>query len=114
MPRSTRPVVLLLAATGCAVPPAAALAPVVAEMMSQDEVATMPTEDGARYVMVSSDETTPAGTLRLRWKRLAHQACEGEYLVISESLAEAQRDGLTAQRTYEGFVRCALDPESGS
>jgi hypothetical protein len=77
---------------------------------ADNEIAVLPTQDGARYVNVRGGRYDSELTLRTRWKRTARQACAGDYAVISEDRSEQKTAGMVSGRTHEGYVRC-LDPE---
>lgn len=92
-----------LCVTGCSAWPA--LLP-----NQQDETTVLPTEDGNRYVAVTSGRRGSAATVRGKWKRAAHHACSGDYLVLTEDATERRTAGLVSGRGHEGYVRC-VNPE---
>lgn len=104
--------VLVAGATaGCS---PAALAPLLARAASPNDatqVAAVPTGDGAQYVWVITEGNPAPTSVRHRWRREALQACDGDYVVLSENAAIRSSGGKTAGRMHEGFVRC-VSPEA--
>ncbi len=105
-PRGRRVALAVLLCAGCH-PLAPLLLP---KANSGIEVAAVPTGDGAQYVSVTSDDAMAATSLRTRWKKAAGHACDGDYLVLSESASQRTTAGRTSGNTHEGFVRC-VSPE---
>lgn len=85
--------------------------PALLSPRQKDETTVLPTEDGNRYVSVTSGRRGSAATIRGKWKRAAHHACKGDYLVLSEDASERRTAGLVSGRSHEGYVRC-VNPES--
>lgn len=77
----------------------------------EDAVAVVPTGDGAQYVSITSESGATPAMLGKRWRRVAQEACDGDYLVLSENGTARQAGGRVAGRTHEGFVRC-VSPEA--
>ena len=70
-----------------------------------------PTEDGSIYVLAEGGPASAPATLRSLWRREASKACQGDYMVMSESSAQSRRAGLTSRKLHEGYVRC-VSPEA--
>lgn len=71
-----------------------------------------PGEDGTRYVAVRSGRRTRADALERKWTRVATQACEGDYVLMSDGSSEQRRAGVLTSRTHEGFVRCLMPAQA--
>jgi hypothetical protein len=69
------------------------------------EAFAVPTEDGSVYVLVSGGPRTPRQQLDRDWTKQATAACEGDFLVLSNSTAMRRRGPATSE-VQEGFVRC--------
>ena len=99
--------VALLAGSGCVTVTLSRTPP------ADDSVTVSPPgEDGARYVGVRSGRSTGAVALKRRWTKTATQACEGEFIAVSDGASETRRAGVVVARMHEGFVRCLLPSES--
>lgn len=96
---------------GCASPLAAPLvaAPLIRAAQAPQALAA-PVEDGSVYVLAEGGPLSSKSRLRSLWKRKASQACEGDYMVMSERDSQSRRGGVIGGRSYEGFVRC-ISPE---
>ena len=68
-------------------------------------------EDGTRYLSVQAPRRMHPQTLARKWKRAATDACEGDYLLLSETQFEQRAGGIVTGRTHEGYVRCVLPGE---
>ena len=68
-------------------------------------------EDGTRYLSVHAPRRMAPQTLARRWDRAATEACEGDYLLLSETQFEQRTAGVVSGRTHEGYVRCVLPGE---
>lgn len=91
-----------------------ALVPLLAQAASpkdKTQVAAVPTGDGAQYVSVITEASSLPKMVRNRWRRECLQACDGDYLVLSENAAVRNAGGRTASRMHEGFIRC-VSPEA--
>lgn len=69
-------------------------------------------EDGTRYLSVHAPRRMAPQTLQRRWSRAATEACEGDYLLLSETQFEQRTAGVVSGRTHEGYVRCILPGEA--
>lgn len=97
----------VVACTACAHP----LAPLLMDRSRSDiQVAAVPTGDGAQYLSVTSEDAVATTLLRNRWRKEAERACDGDYLVLSESASQRRTQGQVSGNTHEGFVRC-VSPE---
>jgi hypothetical protein len=102
-----------LGTLGCGAPLAAPLvAPLVADALAPQALAA-PTEDGSIYVLAEGGPASSMATLRSLWRREAGKACQGDYMVMSESSAQSRRAGLTSRKLHEGYVRC-VSPEAAA
>jgi len=78
----------------------------------EDEVEVSPPgEDGTRYVAIRSGRQTAPRMLERKWTKLASEACQGDYMLMSDGASEQTRAGVVVARVHEGFVRCLL-PEA--
>jgi hypothetical protein len=103
-------VAIALASSGCN----PLLAPLLAQAVKPKDptqVAAVPTGDGAQYVSVITEASSPAVSVRNRWRREALQACQGDYLVLSENASVRRSGGRSASRMHEGYVQC-VSPEA--
>lgn len=95
-------------ASGCA-----AAWPVLRELSRPDRtIVSPPGDDGTQYLAVEGGPLASPAGLRSRWKVVARQVCEGEYLELMEPTTSSRRSGgVTRSRVHEGYIRCLLPGE---
>jgi hypothetical protein len=70
-----------------------------------------PAEDGSRYVSVEGGAWSTEKKIARRWEAAAQDACDGDYIVLSDaSFTRRDREGVE-RRLHEGFVRCVAPAE---
>lgn len=74
-------------------------------------VFSAPAEDGSRYVSVEGGAMSNERSLARRWKAAAADACEGDYLVLSDAAYARRSLGVVQQRVHEGYVSCVAPVE---
>jgi hypothetical protein len=85
------------------------------QLQSKDSDGTSfsaPTEDGSRYVSVQGGAASTEKSTARRWKKVAEDACRGDYIVLSDASFERRDRGGAKRRVHEGFVRCVESAES--
>lgn len=73
---------------------------------ANDNAFSVPAEDGSRYVSVEGGALSTRQTIARRWKTAAYDACDGDYVVLSDAAFERRRLGVVERRIHEGFVSC--------
>ena len=100
-------------------PPRFALALVLSSGCMTLEVATSPSrssfsaaaEDGSRYVSAEGGAMSSPRAVERRWRAAAQDACEGDYIVLSDAAFERRSLGVVQQRVHEGYVSCVAPVE---
>ncbi len=64
--------------------------------------------DGTRYLAVETGRLTGARAVASRWRRTAHQVCDGDYQTLSDAGSTVRRGGVIRSRIHEGYIRCIL------
>ncbi len=78
----------------------------------EQTVVSPPGEDGTRYLAVEGSPLASAGAVRNRWRTVARQVCDGDYMKLSEASLSRRAGGVTRTRVHEGYIRCLLEGES--